>query len=93
MATTPKFRGLSPTASWLAERYGDLTITLEQAAPHLKLTQGTLRNQLHAQEKGLRKPHPPVPFKKMGRKWVVHVRVLADHIDLMDSPEEKAARG
>lgn len=73
----PKFEGdlkLSPTALFIAQKFGKLHLTIEEAGPHLNLTPATIRNQIWAGE-------VEVHFFKLGGKWVVHVSDLADFVD------------
>lgn len=81
--------GLSPTALFFAQRYGDLHLTIEQAAPHLKLTPATIRNRIWEKTS-------PVHFFKLGGKWVVHVSDLAAYVDgerHANQPAKKRSRG
>lgn len=66
--------GLSTTALFFAQRYGDIHLTIEEAAPHLHLTPATIRNQIWAGE-------VEVHFFKLGGKWVVHVSDLAEFVE------------
>lgn len=85
--------GLTPTALFYAQLYGDIHLTIEQAAPHLKLTAATIRNLICASKQ--QKKQPPVHFFKLGGKWVVHVNELAEYVNRMRhvAPEIKRRRG
>ncbi len=77
ISSKPKFEGelgLSPTALFFAQRYGDLHLTIEESAPHLHLTPATIRNQIWAGTVEVR-------FFKLGGKWVVHVSDLANYVE------------
>ena len=87
-----KFEGdlcLSPTALFYANLYNDIHLTIEEAAPHLRLTPATIRNRICAGT-------APVPFFKLGGKWVVHVSDLAKYVDWerqANQPAKKRSRG
>ena len=77
-----KFEGdlcLSPTALFYANVHGDVFLTLEEAAVHLKMVPGTILNKFSDKEDhdfdeaGF--------FKNDAGRWLIHVQDLADHMD------------
>ena len=79
-----KFEGdlcLSPTALFYANLHGDIFLTLEEAAVHLKMVPGTIHNKFSDKddhdfdEAGF--------FQNDAGRWLIHVQDLADHMERM----------